>query len=114
MAPDVGATGKACYRGTKLDLDHVGLGWRWERVAPSEKYPDGLKWYRILGIRDLLDYDINRNLSGYEWIKNLDLVDYLKNYYANAFYKVGGGGLEAKDWVLRWAPAKGWAYGAFS
>ena len=78
------ATGEACYRGTKLDLDHVGLGWRWERVVPSTEYPDGLKWYRILGIRDLLDYDINRNLSGYEWIKNLDLVDYLKNYYAKA------------------------------
>ena len=31
-APDVGMTGEACYRGTKLDLDHVGLGWRWERV----------------------------------------------------------------------------------
>ena len=66
-APDVGTTGEACYRGTKLDLDHVGLGWRWERVVPSEEYPDGLKWYRILGIRDLLDYDINRNPSGYEW-----------------------------------------------
>jgi hypothetical protein len=114
LAPDVGMTGEACYRGTKLDLDHVGLGWRWERVTPSEKYPDGLKWYRILGIRDLLDYDINRNLSGYEWIKNLDLVDYIENYYANAFYKVGGGGLTAEKWVFKWTPAKGWAYGAFS
>ena len=113
-APDVGVTGEACYRGTKLDLDHVGLGWRWERVAPSDEYPDGLKWYRILGIRDLLDYDINRNLSGYEWIKNLDLVDYIENYYANAFYKVGGGGLTAEKWVFKWTPAKGWAYGAFS
>ena len=110
----VGKKGKACYRGTKLDLDHVGLGWRREPVAPSKEYPDGLKWHRILGIRDLLDYDINRNLSGYEWIKNMDLVGYLKSYYANAFYKVGGGGLEAKDWVLWWTPAKGWAYGAFS
>ena len=86
MAPAVGATGEACYRGTKLDLDHVGLGWRWERVAPSDEYPDGLKWYRILGIRDLLDYDINQNLSGYEWIKNLDLVDFIENYYTCLLY----------------------------
>ena len=40
--------------------------------------------------------------------------DYLKNYYANAFYKVGGGGLAAKEWVFKWAPALGWAYGAVS
>ena len=83
-------------------------------VAPSKEYPDGLKWYRILGIRDLLDYDINRNLSGYEWAKNLDLLDYFKNYYNNALYKVGGGGLPAAAWVIPWTPAKGWAYGAFS
>jgi len=111
MAPDVGATGKACYRGTKLDLDHVGLGWRWERVAPSDEYPDGLKWYRILGIRDLLDYDINRNLSGYEWAKNLDLFDYFENYYKNALCEVGGYGIKAPDWVFPWTPALGWAYG---
>jgi hypothetical protein len=112
--PDIGATGEARYLGTKLDLDHVGLGWRWERVAPSEKYPDGLKWYRILGIRDLLDYDINQHLSGYEWAKNLDLFDYFKNYYKNALCEVGGGGLKASDWVFPWTPAKGWAYGAIS
>ena len=113
-APDVGATGEACYRGTKLDLDHVGLGWRWEPVEPSEEYPDGLKWYRILGIRDLLDYDINQHLSGYEWAKNLDLLDYFANYYKNALCEVGGYGIAAKDWVLPWTPAKGWAYGGHS
>jgi len=112
--PDVGATGEACYRGTKLDLDHVGLGWRWEPVEPSEEYPDGLKWYRILGIRDLLDYDINQHLSGYEWAKNLDLLDYFANYYKNALCEVGGYGIAAKDWVLPWTPAKGWAYGSYS
>jgi hypothetical protein len=112
MAPDVGATGEACYRGTKLDLDHVGLGWRWERVVPSKEYPDGLKWYRILGIRDLLDYDINQNLSGYEWAKNLDLFDYFKHYYKNALCEAGGGGIKASDWVFKWTPAKGWAYGS--
>jgi len=110
--PVVGATGEACYRGTKLDLDHVGLGWRWEPVEPSEEYPDGLKWYRILGIRDLLDYDINQHLSGYEWAKNLDLFDYFDNYYKNALCEVGGGGLKASDWVFKWTPALGWAYGS--
>ena len=103
---------KACYRGTKLDLDHVGLGWRWEPVEPSEEYPDGLMWYRILGIRDLLDYDINQNLSGYEWAKNLDLLDYFANYYKNALCEVGGYGIAAKDWVFPWTPALGWAYGS--
>ena len=73
-----------------------------------------MKWYRILGIRDLLDYDINRNLSGYEWAKNLDLFDYFDHYYKNALCEVGGYGLTAEEWVLRWTPAKGWAYGAFS
>ncbi len=111
LPPDVGATGETCYRGTKLDLDHVGLGWRWERVVPSTEYPDGLKWYRILGIRDLLDYDINQNLSGYEWAKNLDLFDYFENYYKNALCEVGGYGLTAKEWVFKWTPALGWAYG---
>ena len=105
---------KACYRGTKLDLDHVGLGWRWEHVVPSEEYPDGLKWYRILGIRDLLDYDINRNLSGYEWAKNLDLLDYFANYDKNALCEVGGYGIAAEKWVFKWAPALGWAYGVYS
>jgi hypothetical protein len=114
IAPDVGATGEACYRGTRLDLDHVGLGWRWEPVEPSEEYPDGLKWYRILGIRDLLDYDINQHLSGYEWAKNLDLFDYFDNYYKNALCEVGGYGIKASDWVFGWTPALGWAYGAFS
>ncbi len=114
VTPDVGTTGEACYRGTKLDLDHVGLGWRWEPVAPSAEYPDGLMWYRILGIRDLLDYDINRNLSGYEWAKNLDLLDYFKNYYNNALCEVGGYGIAAEKWVFKWLPAAGWAYGVRS
>ena len=71
-----------------------------------------MKWYRILGIRDLLDYDINRNLSGYEWAKNLDLLDYFKNYYKNALCEVGGYGIPAEKWVFWWTPALGWAYGA--
>merc|ERR1719298_356516 len=110
----VGKKGMACYRGTKLDLDHVGLGWRREPVAPSKEYPDGLKWYRILGIRDLLDYDINRKLSGYEWAKNLDLLDYFANYDKNALCEVGGYGIAAKEWVFPWTPALCWAYGGLS
>ena len=109
-APDVGMAGIACYRGTALDLDHVGLGWD----SDPDPVTGELIWYRILGIRDLLDYDINRNLSGYEWAKNLDLFDHFQKYYENAFHKVGGGGLKAKMWVFRWKPANSWAYGSRS
>ena len=81
---------------------------------PSKEYPDGLKWYRILGIRDLLDYDINQNLSGYEWAKNLDLLDYFDNYYKNALCEVGGYGIAADRGVQVDAIRAGGAYGDFS
>ena len=32
-------------------------------------YDDGLVWRRKVGMRGLLEKDINRNAPGYEWIK---------------------------------------------
>ena len=64
----------------EMVVDHVGLA--------TFRGDDG-KWYRRVGVRGLLPQDVNFYASGYEWMKELGLEEYCRDYLANPLYKTG-------------------------
>ena len=67
-------------------------------------YDDGLVWRRKVGMRGLLEKDINRNAPGYEWIKIHNLEGWFSDYYKNAFCEKGGGEMKKDKFILEWTP----------
>ena len=61
-------------------IDHIGL-----RTVQRK---DG-KLYREVGFRGLLPEVENRYASGYEWMKELGLEEYCRDYLAKPLYKTG-------------------------
>jgi len=56
-------------------------------------------------MRGLLEKDINRNASGYEWIKIHNLEGWFREvYYKNAFCEKGSGELKKDKFILEWTP----------
>ena len=64
----------------EMVIDHIGL-----RTVQGK----GGKWYRRVGFRGLLPDVENRMASGYEWMKELGLEEYCRDYLANPLYKTG-------------------------
>ncbi len=88
-----------------LEVDHYDMGWEHQEVRPPKHDDDGLVWRRKVGMRGLLEKDINRNASGYEWIKIHNLEGWFSEvYYKNAFCEKGGGGLNKDKFILEWRP----------
>ena len=79
---------------TYFDLDHVALGC---------VRRDGVL-YRIVGVRGLLPHDMNRNASGYEFVKALGLEAWVEDYRKNAYCEVGVGGLDKSKAVFNYRP----------
>ena len=63
----------------EMVVDHIGLA----------TYQRKGKWYRRVGFRGLLPEDENRYASGYEWMKELGLEEYCRDYLAKPLYKTG-------------------------
>ena len=70
------------------DVDHVACSWERLEVRERTEADDGLLWRRVVKVRDLLEKDINRNCSGYEYIRMMRLEDWFKTFYATAFCEV--------------------------
>ena len=87
-----------------LDVDHYDEGWDVEEVRPPKHNDDGLVWRRKVGMRGLLEKDINRNAPGYEWIKIHNLEGWFSEYYKNAFCEKGGGEMKKDKFILEWTP----------
>ena len=64
----------------EMVIDHIGL-----RTVQGK----GGKWYRRVGFRGLLPDVENRMASGYEWMKELGLEEYCRDYLAKPLYKTG-------------------------
>ncbi len=63
----------------EMVIEHIGLA----------TYQRKGKWYRRVGFRGLLPEDENRYASGYEWMKELGLEEYCRDYLAKPLYKTG-------------------------
>ena len=64
----------------EMVVDHIGLA-TYQRKDR--------KWYRRVGFRGLLPDVENSMASGYEWMKELGLEEYCRDYLAKPLYKTG-------------------------